>query len=89
MAAFPLAKYKFPGAKIISNVIILSLLFTPQVTFLPRYIVMANLKIIDTYFAPILPWIGHTLGIFLLKQFMTQIPTSLLESAAMDARRCR
>ena len=84
MAAFSLAKYKFPGSKILFNLVVLSLLFTPQVTFLPRYIVMAKLHMINTYMALTLPWISFSLGLFLMKQFMSQIPTELLESATMD-----
>jgi putative chitobiose transport system permease protein len=84
MAAFSLSKYKFPGSKVLFNLVILSLLFTAQVTFLPRYIVMAKLKMINTYLALIIPWIAYSLGLFLMKQFMSQIPTELLESATID-----
>jgi ABC-type glycerol-3-phosphate transport system permease component len=84
MAAFSLAKFRFPGSLVLFNMVVLALLFTPEVTFLPRYIVMAKLKMINTYWALILPWIAAPLGLFLMKQFMMQIPDSLIESAMMD-----
>lgn len=87
MAAFSLAKFTFPGSRILFNMVVLALLFTPEVTFLPRYIVMAKLGMINTYWAMILPWIAAPLGLFLMKQFMTQLPDSLIESAMIDGAR--
>ncbi len=84
MAAYPLAKHDFPGRKAIGSIIVLALLFTPQVLYIPQYIVIAKLGLINTYFALILPVVQMTLGVYLMKQFMTQIPDSLLEAARID-----
>lgn len=84
MAAYPLAKHKFPGAKILFNMIVLSLLFASQVTALPQYIIMAKVGMIDTYWALILPSLAMTLGLYLMKQFMEQIPDTMLEAAQID-----
>ena len=84
MAAYPLAKKDFPFKNIIFSVVVISLMFVSQVTFIPQYIIMANLNWIDTFWALILPPIGSALGLFLMKQFMEQIPTSLLEAARID-----
>ncbi|MBT3202556.1 MAG: carbohydrate ABC transporter permease [Phycisphaerales bacterium] len=84
MAAFSLAKYKFPGSLLLFNVVVLSLLFAGEVTFIPRYIVLAKTGLINTYLALIVPWLAGSLGLFLMKQFMGQIPDELLESARMD-----
>jgi len=64
--------------------IILGLMFVPQVTFLPQFIIISKLGILNTYFAYLLPTIGTSLGLFLIKQFIEQIPDSLLEAARID-----
>ena len=84
MAAYPLAKKNFPFKNLIFSIVVISLMFVSQVTFIPQYIIMANLNWIDTYLALILPPVGSALGLFLMKQFMEQIPTSLLEAARID-----
>lgn len=84
MAAFPLAKYKFPGGQIFFEIVVLSLMFTSTVTAIPQYIVMAKMRMIDSYFALLLPPLAGSLGLFLMKQFMSVIPDSLLEAAEID-----
>lgn len=84
LAAYPLAKHQFAAKRIINEIIVLALLFTPQVTYIPLYIIMSNLKLIDTYGALIFPAWQMTLGLFLMRQFMTQIPDALLEAAKID-----
>ena len=83
-AAYPLAKHDFPGKKLIFNVIIAALLFTGYVTYIPQYIIMAQLGFINTYFALIFPPLGAALGLFLMRQFMDTIPMSLEEAAELD-----
>ncbi len=84
MGAFPLAKMRFKGNRAISNFITYSLLFTAPVTAFPQYIIMAKCGMINTYYALILPSLAAPIGIFLLKNFMVQIPDSLLEAARID-----
>jgi len=84
MCAYPLAKNKFPGKKFIFNMVVWSLLFTGGVTEIPVYLVMSSIGIIDTYFAFWLPEIAATMGIFLLKQSMAEIPDAMVEAARID-----
>ncbi|MDA3931335.1 MAG: carbohydrate ABC transporter permease [Tenericutes bacterium] len=84
MAAFPLAKYKFPGRAIFFSLVVYSLMFAPQVTATPNYIIISGIGLIDTPSAIILPAIASSLGLYLMKQFMTQIPDDLIESAKID-----
>ncbi len=84
MAAFPLAKYTFPGSRFMSKLIVYSLMFNGTVTALPNYLIMSKLQLIDTYWAVVLPSIGSTLGLFLMQNFMVQVPTQLIEAAKMD-----
>lgn len=85
MCAYPLAKYKLPGTKLIFTVIQLSLMFSGAVTAIPNYIIMSKIGLIDTYTAIIIPAFGMPLGLFLIKQFMDQmVPDTLLEAAKID-----
>ena len=84
MCAYPLAKNKFPGKKLIFNLVVWSLLFTGGVTEIPVYLVMSYLGIVDTYLAYWLPEIAATMGIFLLKQSMAEVPDAMVEAARID-----
>lgn len=84
MAAYPLAKYEFPGSKLMSNLIVYALMFSTSVTAIPNYLIMSALGIVDTYWAVILPAVGGTLGLYLMKNFMVQVPDDMLEAAKID-----
>ena len=84
LGAYPLAKHNFPGRHAMFIVVIAALMFTPQVTAIPRYLVVYQLGIIDTYFALVLPNLAIPYALFLMKQFMEQIPAALIESAKID-----
>ena len=84
MAAFVLAKHKFPGRNLFFSTVILALMFSYHVTGIPNYLIMSRLNWVDTYLALIVPYFSYPLGLFLMKQFMEQIPDSLLESARID-----
>lgn len=84
MAAYPLAKYKFPGSEVMSNIIVYALMFNGSVTAIPNYIIMSKLGMVNTYWAVILPVVGSTLGLYLMKNFIVQIPMALIESAKID-----
>ncbi|MFP4177865.1 MAG: carbohydrate ABC transporter permease [Acholeplasmataceae bacterium] len=84
MCAYPLAKYKFPGRSLIFTLVVYSLMFAPQVTATPNYIIITRLGLIDNPSAVILPAIASSLGLYLMKQFMQQIPDELLDSAKID-----
>lgn len=83
-AAYPLAKHHFPGKKVLFSIVVLSLMFTPAVTAIPNYMIMSWLGLIDTYWAVIIPAFAYSLGLYLMKQFMEQIPDVLLEAAKID-----
>lgn len=83
-AAYVLAKVKAPGVRAMNKVIEVALLFTSSVTYIVQYIVMANMGLIDTYLALTLPYIATPMGLFLMKQFMGQIPESMIEAAKLD-----
>ncbi len=84
MAAFPLAKYRFPGSRLFFEIVVLALMFNGSVTQIPQYVVMAEMGMIDTYFALLLPPLAGATGLFLMKQFMSSIPDAMLEAAEID-----
>jgi ABC-type glycerol-3-phosphate transport system permease component len=85
LAAYPLAKYpRMPGAKLFFTVIVSALMFAPEVTQIPRYLIVDRLGMIDTYAGLIVPSLAGTYGLFLMKQFMEQLPTELIEAAKVD-----
>ncbi|PWJ13537.1 carbohydrate ABC transporter permease [Ruminococcus flavefaciens] len=84
MAAFVLAKCKFPGSKFINGVIVVALLYQSSVIYIMQYIVMAKLHMIDTYMALIFPAIASPMGLFLMRQSISQVPDSMIEAAKVD-----
>lgn len=84
MAAYAISKIRFPGHKFMFSLMVLSLMFSSTVTAIPNYLIISWLGWIDTYLAVIIPAFQSTLGIYLMKQFMDQIPDTLIEAAEID-----
>ncbi len=84
MAAYPLAKRDFPGKKVLFAFVVMSMMFSWQVTQTPQYMIISWLHINNSYLALILPACSFGMGLYLMKQFMEQIPDSLMESARLD-----
>lgn len=87
MAAYPMAKHHFYGQRVLSQMIVLSLLFTASVTYIPQYVILAATKMINTYWAMILPALQGSLGLYLMMNFMQRIPEEMLEAARIDGAR--
>jgi len=84
MAAYPLAKHKFPGKTLLFSMVVLSLMFSWTVTQIPLYLIISWLGINNTYAALVLPAWAYGMGLYLMKQFMEQLPDSLMESARLQ-----
>ena len=84
MAAFVRAKYKFPGSRFLNSVIIIALLYQSNVIYIMQYIVMNKLHLINTYWALILPSVASPICVFLMRQSISQLPDSIIESAKVD-----
>lgn len=84
MCAYPLAKSRVPGGKIIFGIIVYSLMVQPTVADIANYQTMTNLKLVDTYWAILLPAFASSLGLYIMKNFIEQIPDSLIEAAKID-----
>lgn len=84
MAAYPLAKLKIPGVPAINTLVMLSLMFVSAVTDVANYLTVSWLGWLDTYWASIIPAMGASLGLFIMRNYMSTIPDTLLEAARMD-----
>ena len=85
LAAYALAKIKFPGRDGMFQLVQMSLMFNATVTTITSFILMSTLQWLDTYWALIVPAWCSSLGLYLMKQFMdTNVNDSVLESARLD-----
>lgn len=84
LAAYAMAKMKFKLRKVLFEVNTLALMFVPIAVQIPRYLVVDQTGMLDTYFAHILPLLAMPIGLFLLKQFIDQVPEELKEAAIID-----
>lgn len=82
--AYALSKQKFPGANLVFNTIMLSLLFVPTVIQIPRFVVVQSIGIMNTYWGHVLPLIALPVGVFLMKQFIDGVPNEVMEAAKID-----
>lgn len=83
-AAYAFSKKKFKGNKALFGLNQLALMFVPTAVAVPRYIVIVRMGLINSWWAHILPLIAMPVGLFLVKQFVDQIPDALIEAAVMD-----
>ncbi len=85
LAAYSLAKIKFPGRKAMFGVVQKSLMFHTTVTSVTSFLIMSAFGWIDTYWAIIVPAWATNLGLYLMKQFMeSSVTDAVLESARLD-----
>ncbi|MFA6891639.1 MAG: carbohydrate ABC transporter permease [Sphaerochaetaceae bacterium] len=83
LAAYPFAKKEFPFKRLLFTIYIATLMIPQQVTMIPRFVIMKNLGLMNTYTALILPII-NAFGVFLIRQFMVSLPNDLLDAASID-----
>ncbi|MDX2680365.1 carbohydrate ABC transporter permease [Streptomyces sp. NY05-11A] len=84
MIGYALAKMDFPGKRLLFGLVMVTLMVPGVVTFVPLFVLVAKLHMVNTYPAMILPFLASPLGVFLMRQFMLGIPDSLLEAARID-----
>lgn len=83
-AGYVLSKKKFRGQKLLFEINTLALMFVPIAVTIPRFILIVNLGLVDRFVSNILPIVAMPVGLFLIKQFIDQVPDSLIEAARMD-----
>lgn len=83
-AAFALAKIKFKGRKLMMQINQIAIMFVAVAVLIPRYLVICQVGLIDSIWAHVLPLVAMPVALFLVKQFVEQVPDSLMEAAYMD-----
>ncbi|MBO7342221.1 MAG: carbohydrate ABC transporter permease [Clostridia bacterium] len=85
LAAYAMAKIKFPGGSMMFRTVRTSLMFHSTVTGITSFIIMTSLGLLDSYWAIIIPAWSSSLGLYLMKQFMeTNVTNAVLESSRLD-----
>ncbi len=84
MAGFAFSKYKFKGKNIVFMIILGTMMIPGQVTMIPNFIISSRLGILDSFTGLILPVLPLAFGIFMMRQFISSVPDSLLEAARID-----
>jgi multiple sugar transport system permease protein len=83
-AAYAFARLRFPGSRVLFALLLITVMIPAQVTLIPNYLLMRDLKWLDTFHALIWPGAANVFGVFLLRQFFMQIPHELEEAAILD-----
>jgi len=84
LAAYAFSKLKFRGRDPLFLIYVLTMLMPFQVTLVPNYIMADRLGILNSSYAIILPGIFAAFGVFMLRQFMLDIPYAYIEASKMD-----
>jgi len=84
MVGYALAKLDFPGKRPLFVLVMATLMVPGVVTFVPLFVVVAKLHLINTYAGLVLPFLTSPIGVFLMRQFIRSIPDSLIEAARID-----
>lgn len=83
-AAFSLSKLRFKGKNVVFQLNTVSIMFVATAVSIPRYLIMKQVGLLDTFWANIIPMLATPVVVFLLKQFIDQVPDALVEAARMD-----
>ena len=84
MAGYAFAKKKFPGREIMFWAFLATLMVPFQATLIPSYILVSRLDWVDSYWGLIVPTLANSQAVFLMRQFILQLPDELFEAAEID-----
>lgn len=84
MSGYALSKLDFKLKKALLTINNIALMFVGASVVIPRYLIIEYLGLIDTFWVHILPGLAIPVGLFLIKQFIDQIPDELIEAAQID-----
>ena len=84
MAGYVMSKKQFAGKKMMLSTVIATMIVPPTVLILPNFFIIDRLGMSDSLIGLILPFGVTSFGIFFMKQYMDDVPTSIIESARID-----
>jgi multiple sugar transport system permease protein len=84
MVGYALAKLDFRGKKLVFGLVMGTLMIPGMVTLVPLFVLVANLGLVDTYPGLMLPFLVTPFGVFLMRQFIIELPDDLLDAGRID-----
>ncbi|GGL98208.1 carbohydrate ABC transporter permease [Nakamurella endophytica] len=84
LAGYAFAKFTFPGRNVLFVLVLATLMIPFQVRVIPLYVLAGDLHLLNTYAGMVLPSLVDAFGIFLMRQFLTAVPSELIEVARVD-----
>jgi multiple sugar transport system permease protein len=84
MLGYALAKLRFPGRRPLFLLVLATLMVPGLVTFMPLFVLVANMGLVNTHAGLALPFVAQAFGVFLMRQFIIGIPDDLLDAARID-----
>src|SRR5204863_9443400 len=83
-AGYALAKLRFHGRRLVFAVVLACLLVPAQVTFVPVFVMLARVHLVNTLPALVLPFAASALGTFMVRQALLSVPDEIIEAARLD-----
>ncbi len=84
MLGYALAKMEFRGKKILFGAVMVTLMVPSVALFVPMFVIVSKIGLVNTYGALILPFLTQPIGVFLMRQFIMGIPDEIIEAARID-----
>ncbi|MEH0934075.1 carbohydrate ABC transporter permease [Micromonospora psammae] len=84
MLGYALAKLQFPGKRVVFALVLGMLMVPGMVTFVPLFMLVSQLGMVNSYSGLILPWLAQPFGVFLMRQFILGLPDDLIHAARVD-----
>ena len=84
ITAYALTHWDYPGRDIVFGFIIIVMIIPSVALFIPNYLIVSNLGMVNKFSGVIVPWIANAYGIFLMRQFFSMVPKSLIEACRID-----
>ena len=84
LAGFAFAKYKFPAREALFYFVIATMMIAPEAGSIPLFIIMRKVGLINSLWSLILPRIATAVGIFYMRQYITDVPDEIVEASRID-----
>lgn len=84
LGGYGFAKFKFPGQGMLFAFLLGTMVIPSAVTLVPVYIIMRDLKWIDTFWPLIIPGAANAFGIFFMRQYIMSVSNELMDAARID-----
>ncbi len=84
LVAFAITRIRVRGAKFLLNMIVGTMMIPAQLFLIPLYVILSRMGLLDTPYALILPAAASGYGVFMLSQFMRNLPVAIEEAAMID-----